>query len=60
MCLVRNFLLFQTRALAQLDYSNVVGNKLSNKLKLMAAMRCGFLRAGRHTGYFCLKTSGMD
>jgi hypothetical protein len=59
MLIVRNFLLFQTRALAQLDYSNVVGNKVKNKLNLMAAMHPGFLRAGRQPGIFCLKTSGM-
>jgi hypothetical protein len=61
MFIVRNFLLFQTRALAQLDYSYVVSSKLRNRLKLMAAMRPGFLRAGRwQPGYFCLKTSGME
>jgi hypothetical protein len=54
MFIVRNFLLFQTRALAQLDYSYVVSSKLRNRLKLMAAMRPGFLRAGRMAAWLFL------
>ena len=47
MVIVRNSLLFQTRDLAQLDYSYVVISKLGNILKLMVAMHLGFLQAGR-------------
>jgi hypothetical protein len=61
MLIVRNFsLLLQIRALAQVDYSNVVSSEVNNRLNLMAAMRPGFLRAGRQPGILCLKTSGME
>jgi hypothetical protein len=61
MFIVRNFLLFRTRALAQLDYHYDVSSKLWNSLKLMAAIRPGFLRAGQMAAWFflCVKTSGM-
>jgi hypothetical protein len=53
MSIVSSLLLFQNKALAQLDYSNVASRMLENRLNLMV-MRPGFPRAGRHSDNFCL------
>ena len=60
MLLVRNFfLLLQTRAIAQLAYSNVIGSVVENRLNLKMAMHPGFLRAGWQTEILSLG-SGME
>jgi hypothetical protein len=60
MLIVRNFfLLLQTRAVAQLAYSNDSDSVVKNRLILEMAMRPGFLRAGWQPEFLSLG-SGME
>jgi hypothetical protein len=60
MLIVRNFfLLLQTRAIAQLAYSNAIGSVVKNRLNLKMAMHPGFLRAGWQPEILSLE-SGME
>jgi hypothetical protein len=60
MSIVSNLFLFQNKALAQLDHSNVLSRLLDYRLNLMT-MHPGFLRAGQHSDNFvCFNTSGIE